>query len=573
MAASLSTAAERPAAASKVNILLVDDQASRRLTYGAILEPLGENLIEAASGKEALGMLMQNECAVILLDVNMPGLDGFETASLIHQHPRFERTPIIFVTAINLSDLDRIRGYSLGAVDYVTVPVIAEFLRSKVSVLCELHRKRLQLQTANEQLATANEALRTEKARELARLNQTLSVANQTLAARNEQLQSQIMVRENAEQRLLELGRRKDEFLAMLAHELRNPLASLGNAVNIIKLSADGDAALRRTMERQLAMLVRLIDDLLDAARMDRGKLTLEWTSTTLGAVLESAVETVAPLLTASRHPLHVEIPDEPVVLRADRERLAQVFSNLLSNAAKYSDAGAPIDLGARMTDDGIEVTVADRGIGLSAEQCRSIFEPFAQLDTSLVRAQGGLGIGLTLARHIVELHGGRIDVHSGGPGSGSRFSVVLPASQAEADSPAAPVAEAPAEVPARACRALVVDDNQDSADTMAMMLELLGHQARCVYDPTTSVQVALEFAPDVVFLDIGMPGMSGHDVARAMRAVPSLASLMLVAVTGWGQAEDRRLTQESGFDRHLVKPVRIEAIGEICQALGSVTE
>src|SRR5690606_24064703 len=261
----------------------------------------GENLIEAASGKEALGMLMQNECAVILLDVNMPGLDGFETASLIHQHPRFERTPIIFVTAINLSDLDRIRGYSLGAVDYVTVPVIAEFLRSKVSVLCELHRKRLQLQTANEQLATANEALRTEKARELARLNQTLSVANQTLAARNEQLQSQIMVRENAEQRLLELGRRKDEFLAMLAHELRNPLASLGNAVNIIKLSADGDAALRRTMERQLAMLVRLIDDLLDAARMDRGKLTLEWTSTTLGAVLESAVETVAPLLAASR--------------------------------------------------------------------------------------------------------------------------------------------------------------------------------------------------------------------------------------------------------------------------------
>src|SRR5690606_5809999 len=192
---------------------------------------------------------------------------------------------------------------------------------------------------------------------------------------------------------------------------------SLGNAVNIIKLSADGDAALRRTMERQLAMLVRLIDDLLDAARMDRGKLTLEWTSTTLGAVLESAVETVAPLLTASRHPLHVEIPDEPVVLRADRERLAEVFSNLLSNAAKYSDAGAPIDLGARMTDDGIEVTVADRGIGLSAEQCRSIFEPFAQLDTSLVRAQGGLGIGLTLARHIVELHGGRIDVHSGGPG------------------------------------------------------------------------------------------------------------------------------------------------------------
>ena len=190
---------------------------------------------------------MRNECAVILLDVNMPDLDGFETARLIHQHPRFEKTPIIFVTAINVSDLDRIRGYSLGAVDYVTVPIIAEILRSKVSVLCELHRKRLQLQTANEQLAAANEALRLEKSRELSQLNDSLSIANQALASRNDQLQTQIAVRERAELRLRELGRRKDEFLGLLAHELRNPLASLGNAINVINLPLMEMPALRRT--------------------------------------------------------------------------------------------------------------------------------------------------------------------------------------------------------------------------------------------------------------------------------------------------------------------------------------
>ena len=258
MVASLSntSASPVPAPTEAVNVLLVDDQAARLLTYRAILEPLGEHLIEASSGTDALRQLMARECAVILLDVNMPDIDGFETASLIHQHPRFEKTPIIFVTAVNVSDLDRIRGYALGAVDYVTVPIIPEILRSKVSVLCELHRKRLQLQQANEQLAAANEALRMEKARELELLNDSLRVANDTLAASNKELQAQVAEREKAEQSLLELGRRKDEFLATLAHELRNPLASLGNAINVLKLSARDDNPVRQTMERQLGLLV-----------------------------------------------------------------------------------------------------------------------------------------------------------------------------------------------------------------------------------------------------------------------------------------------------------------------------
>ena len=279
MAASLTPAVigVRAAPVAPVTVLLVDDQPARLLAYRVVLEPLGEHLLEARSGIEALTALMGGECAVILLDVNMPGMDGFETASLIHQHPRFEKTPIIFVTAVNISDLDRIRGYKLGAVDYVTVPIIPEILRSKVAALCELHRTRLDLQFANSRLATANEALRVEKARELAVLNESLRVANGALASRNIELQTQVAERERAEARLLELGRRKDEFLATLAHELRNPLAALSNAINSLRLAGDGDGILHRTMERQLRLLVRLIDDLLDTARISHGKLTLEF--------------------------------------------------------------------------------------------------------------------------------------------------------------------------------------------------------------------------------------------------------------------------------------------------------
>jgi signal transduction histidine kinase len=558
-----------PAATDAVNVLLVDDQPARLLTYRAILEPLGETLIEATSGTDALRQLMARECAVILLDVNMPDIDGFETASLIHQHPRFEKTPIIFVTAVNVSDLDRIRGYALGAVDYVTVPIIPEILRSKVTVLCELHRKRLQLQLANQQLAAANEALRMDKARELELLNDSLRVANDTLGARNQELQAQVAEREKAEQSLLELGRRKDEFLATLAHELRNPLASLGNAINVLKLSTEGDGLVRHTMERQMGLLVRLIDDLLDAARIGRGKLALKPSATTLDSVLDSAVETVAPLLAASDRSLQTRVALDGIVLQADRERLSQVFSNLLSNAVKYSDAGSPIVLSAKVVEGHAEVSVADSGLGLTAEQSIRIFDPFTQLETSIERSRGGLGIGLTLARHIVEMHGGRVEVHSAGPGHGSCFTVHLPLGVADPCEPPPPMpedTEGGSVDPAR--RALIVDDNHDSADTLAMMLELLGHQTRCVYDPLLSDEVAAEFEPDIVFLDIGMPRMSGHDVARVLRASPAGRSMTLVAVTGWGQPEERRRTREAGFDHHLVKPVEMAVIRQICNAL-----
>jgi signal transduction histidine kinase len=565
VAASLTSMPGAPAH-TPVNILLVDDQPGRLLTYRAILEPLGERLVDASSGQEALQKLMQDEFAVILLDVNMPGMDGFETASLIHQHPRFERTPIIFVTAVNVSDLDRMRGYKLGAVDYVMVPVIPEILRSKVVVLAELFRKRRELQLANERLAAANEALRTEKARELELLNESLRLANVELAQRNVDLQSQIGERARAEAQLRELDRRKDEFLATLAHELRNPLAPLRNAVSIRKLTGSQDP-LQEMMERQLGLLVRLIDDLLDVARISRGKLVLKPEPTTLQDILHAAIETASPVLEAGAHPLQLAVPEMPLPMLADGERLSQVFSNLLSNAAKYSDAGRPIEVVAQRDGRLVTVSVHDRGIGLTEQQIREVFELFAQVDTSVERARGGLGIGLTLVKQLVEMHGGTIRVDSGGLDQGSCFAVTLPLRDAPAEAAPKPAPFART-TPAGSRRILVLDDNRDAADTLAMMLELLGHDVRRLYDPQQAVDEVERFDPELVFLDIGMPNLSGYELARRLREQPRGSERVLIAVTGWGQPDDRRRTAEAGFDHHLVKPPDLDIVRNICDEM-----
>ena len=578
-----------------VNILLVDDQPGRLLTYRTILEPLNERLVEASSGEEALKRLMEDDFALILLDVNMPGMDGFETASLIHQHPRFERTPIIFVTAVNVGDMDRLRGYKLGAVDYVSVPVIPEIMRTKVAVLAELHRKRRELQRANERLSAANVLLQEEKQRELERLNASLVEANDALAVRNEELRSEISERMQAEERLREADRRKDEFLATLAHELRNPLAPLQNALSIRRLSVpDADDMLQDTMERQLALLVRLIDDLLDVARITRGKLALRKDATTLDAVLRAAIEAAAPMIESNRHTLAMQLPPEPVALHADPMRLAQVFANLLNNAAKYSDPGGRIDLVASADAAAVEVCVRDAGIGLTPEQIGDIFELFVQADTSIERTRGGLGIGLTLVRRLVEMHEGQISAASDGLGRGSEFRVRLPRATHEVAVPSPFMGEGDARsasgegrTPEKAARiptdptsaeqykplrALVVDDNRDAADTLAMMLELLGLEVRRRYDPLGVEDEVASFAPDAVFLDLGMPGRSGYDVAAALRGRDAPRAL-LVAVTGWGQPEDLRRTRDAGFDAHLVKPPELQAIQDICASLRHRTQ
>ncbi len=558
------------AAPSRAKILLVDDQPGRLMTYHAILDPLEEELVDARSGLDALKLLMQDEYAVILLDVNMPGMDGFETASLIHQHPRFENTPIIFVTAVNVSDLDRLRGYKLGAVDYIMVPVIPEIMRSKVSVLVELYRKRRELQAINASLSAANQALQQEKARELEQLNASLREANEALAARNVQLLDENAERVRAEERLREADQRKNEFLATLAHELRNPLAPLQNALTLRRLGAPGEAdPLLELMERQVALLIRLIDDLFDIARISRGKLQLRRSRVVLQDAVAVAIDSARPWIDQGGHDFHVQLPEEPIYLDADQARLSQVFSNLLNNAAKYSDAAGRIELGAVRDGDGIRVWVSDRGIGLAADQLDRVFDSFHQVDVAVERSQGGLGIGLTLVQRLAEMHDGRVEVSSEGIGHGCTFTVRLPATAID-DAPLAAAAAKPEPAMAATAsrRMLVVDDNRDSADTLAAMLRMLGQDARAIYDPLRVEEELRSFDPAVMFLDVGMPGRSGYDIARSVRD-GGADDLVIVAVTGWGQPEDRERTSMAGFDHHLVKPPEIASIQDICQQRG----
>src|SRR5579883_2781290 len=321
----------------KVSILLVDDQPQRLVAYRAILSELDLDLVCARSGREALEHLMGREFAVVLLDVSMPDMDGFEAAKLIHEHPRFERTPIIFVTGVHLDDLDRLKGYSLGAVDYVSVPIVPEILRSKVSVLVELYIKRKELQRANEELAHANTrlseaniALQEEKTRELEVFNRSLQRANSELEAANRSLQSEIAERSRAEEALKEADRHKDEFLAMLAHELRNPLAPIHNAVELMRMKPLEDPQLtwaREVIARQLTSLTRLVDDLLDVSRITRGKINLTREVVELEGLISRAVETVQPLFDEHRHQLTVELPDSSVKVFGDATRLSQVRS------------------------------------------------------------------------------------------------------------------------------------------------------------------------------------------------------------------------------------------------------
>ncbi|MGO4220325.1 response regulator [Lysobacter sp. TAF61] len=561
MASALTVAAQ-----ARAKILLVDDQPGRLMTYHAILDPLEEELVDAHSGLDALKLLMQDEYAVILLDVNMPGMDGFETASLIHQHPRFENTPIIFVTAVNVSDLDRLRGYKLGAVDYIMVPVIPEIMRSKVSVLVELYRKRRELQVLNDSLSAANQTLQMEKALELEHLNASLRDANEALAARNFQLLAENAERMKAEARLREADQRKNEFLATLAHELRNPLAPLQNALALRRMGAPGeDHPLLDMMERQVALLVRLIDDLFDIARISRGKLNLKRGPVVLQDAISVAIDSARPWMEHGGHSFSLVLPDEPIRLHADQARLSQVFANLLNNAAKYSDPGGRIELGADIDGNEIRVWVRDDGIGLAPDQLEVVFESFHQVDSTVERSHGGLGIGLTLVQRLAEMHEGRVEVSSAGLGRGCTFTVRLPvATQAFVPDAVA----APAPEPAGSRRMLVVDDNRDSADTMAAMLRLLGQEARAIYDPHLVDEELREFAPEVVFLDVGMPGRSGYDIARSIRD-SGQDQIVIVAVTGWGQPEDRQRTSNAGFDHHLVKPPDIGAIRQICQQRG----
>ena len=562
----------------KVNILLVDDQPARLLTYQSVLSELGQNLICAHSGLEALDKLMREEFAVVLLDVSMPGMDGFEAARLIHEHPRFEKTPIIFVTGVHVTELDRLKGYKAGAVDYVSIPVVPEILRSKVAVLVELYCKRRELRElnrtlaqANERLAEANTTLQAEKTRELKDLNATLQRANAELELANRSLQSEVAERARAEQALKEADRHKDEFLAMLAHELRNPLAPIRSAVHLMRMKPVTDPQLswsRDVIERQLSHLTRLVDDLLDVARITRGKINLSREPVELAALIARAVETVQPLIQERGHQFTCEVPDGTLTVDADPLRLTQAFGNVLGNAAKYTERGGHINLGVCRQGAEVEIRVRDNGIGIPAEVLPRIFDLFTQLDGRSDHPHSGLGIGLALVRRLLQMHGGTISAHSEGAGLGSEFVIRLPLLLEATQSGDGRASTATEDAPPVRRRILVADDNADALQTLATVLELGGHEVFSASNGSLALESAERHLPEVALLDIGMPLLDGYEVARRIRAQAWGRRITLVALTGWGQDSDRRRSQEAGFDSHLVKPLDLAKLTQLLSRL-----
>ena len=680
----------------RANILIVDDRPDKLLVYRTLLEELQQNLFTASSGDDALRQVLDHEFALILLDVNMPGLDGLETAALIRSRKKSAHTPIILVTADYGDELRMTKAYSLGAVDYIASPVVPEILRAKVRVFVDLYLLAEQAkQQAQERIVLVEEKAAREAAERASRRLAFLAEASGVLAssldleATLRELTQLVVPRfadvgivslisgegqpeyhemawstndpdnpllaaslgelgdpmlDEAIMRVSESGKpesierdpdgpaasrialprglavhalmlvpllvrgrrlgvltlgldgasrrfdadalamvadlaargatavdnallfrkiqeedqRKNEFLAMLAHELRNPLAPISNAVHILRASEDDASKVawaRDLIGRQLKQLVRLVDDLLDVSRITRGKIDLKIEAVDVAQVITAAIETSKPNIDVQRHTLSLQLPSEPMQVTGDFARVAQILSNLVNNAAKYTPKGGRISLSAAREGDEIVFRVRDSGVGIPREFLASIFDPFTQVDRTLARSHGGLGIGLTLVRRLVEMQNGRVSVRSEGRNRGSEFTVRLPAAApvAKVDSVSVPLPEPPS--PA-GLRVLVVDDNRDVADSTASIMRMNGCDVHVAYDGKAALEFVQRLRPDAVLLDIGLPAIDGYLVAEHIRAQPENGRTMIVAVSGYGQEQDRLRSKSVGFDYHVVKPI-----------------
>jgi signal transduction histidine kinase/DNA-binding response OmpR family regulator len=656
------------------NVLVVDDLPEQLLVYRTILEELGQNLVMVRSGEDALRAVLRDDFAVILLDVNMPGMSGLETAALIRKRRRSAHTPIIFITAF-ADEMRVTEGYAQGAVDYITTPVIPTVLRAKVSVFTDLYRMTQQVKRqAEERIALAEERSRREAAEEA---NRQLTFLARAGAVLGQSLDPEVTARdvvrlplplladsavlvtlhsdgkpakyhqarvdshavqegpgggylerhlvnvakwegcvsvttehgsgfafplqihgqtfavlgflrsssrpfhpadlnvadtfasraasalENARlyQEVQQANRQKNEFLSMLAHELRNPLAPIRNATAILGQNHTDPVRIewaRGVIDRQISHVVRLVDDLLDVSRLTLGKIRLVIEHIDVEEVVTQAVETVRPLANQFRHQLEVTFPQNRVRVMGDKVRLTQVFTNLLHNAVKYTEPGGRICIGLGSEANNAIVRVRDTGVGISADLLPSVFDLFTQANRSLDRAQGGLGVGLTLVRRLVELHEGTVEALSEGPNRGSEFVVRLPACADTVETQTTTPGTASQKI--SPLRVVVVDDNEDGADSLASLLELLGHEVRVAYDGPTGITAVRGFDPHLVLLDIGLPGIDGYEVARRLRHDPGTRPV-LVAVSGYGRDEDRQLAHAAGFQHHFVKPIEFETI------------
>jgi signal transduction histidine kinase len=544
-------------------ILIVDDVPANLLALEVALAPLGHSLVRAGSGKEALARLLENDFSLVLLDVQMPGIDGFETASLIRSRERNKHLPIIFITA-HEHDLASVRrAYQLGAVDFLHKPIDADILLAKASVFVtlqerteELARERMQHEFDRQRRDYETESLRRQMHREHA-AREELAQANQALA---------------------EADQRKDSFLAILGHELRNPLAPLRTAIDLIR-AAPNEPLSARTLEvldRQTAMLSRLVEDLLDISRISANKIELRPERLDLRSIVEAAIATSKPAIEKRSHTLEVKLPPARVDVVADHVRLVQVVTNLLNNAARYTELGGQITIECGAGRDRAFVRVTDTGIGIPAELLPRVFDMFVQ-ERARSDGSGGLGLGLALARQLVDMHHGTIEATSPGRGRGSTFEILLP--RADADDVLVPRTRSdaieplprPAEEPKRPhLRAVVIDDNADACDMLAELLRSQGHEVLTACDGHAGLALICEHRPDVALVDLGLPGLDGVALVERLRAQRPQLATRLVALTGYGHSADRKRTADAGFHAHLVKPASAEVILSTVAALAA---
>jgi signal transduction histidine kinase len=504
--------------APRALILNVDDDDGARYVKSRILKLAGFEVMEAATIASAEHLLEEREPQLVLLDVKLPDGNGRDLCARIKSDPSKARVLVLQTSASHIDSRHRVASLDAGADGYLVEPMEPEELVANVRALLRLR------QAENERQAALDE--------------------------------------------LKEADRRKDEFLAMLAHELRNPLAPIRNAVEILRLSEQRAVRekARDLIGRQVDHLTRLVDDLMEVSRITQRKVVLRKSVVNLRELVEAAIEVARPLMDKSRQELVISLPPEELWVEVDAVRLSQVLGNLLHNASKFTPQGGRIALEAAVDAEGLEIRVTDNGVGISPELLRSVFELFSQADRSLDRAQGGLGIGLSLVKGLMEMHGGTVTASSTGPGQGSQFVLRLPLAALRPRESAGGSA-AIGSVDQGPRRILVVEDNTDAAEATKMLLTQLGHEVLIVNDGALAVEAAAAFRPDVILLDIGLPGVDGYELARRFRALDETSGSRVIAVTGYGQPADRARSAAAGFDHHLVKPVDPAKLAEAIHA------
>lgn len=487
-------------------VLVVDDNDAARYAKSRIVTRAGLRVIEAASGNEALQAAQEQHPDLVLLDTKLPDIHGMEVCRMLKQNLDTSSILVLQTSASYLSSADKIRGLDGGADNYLFEPIEPEELVANIRALLRLGRVERQLRDAD---------------------------------------------------------RQKDEFLAMLAHELRNPLGPICNAVELLHQlrnhAPQQQEQVCQTIIRQTNHMVRLVDDLLDVSRINQGKITLRHELTELAAFVGAAVEIVQPIMEARGHTLSVNLPSQAVTLYGDSVRLAQIVGNLLHNAAKFTPIGGQIALTTELKGEALWIRVSDNGIGIAPDNTSRIFDLFSQVQRVPDRVQEGLGIGLSLVRRLVELHGGSVAVSSAGEGMGSMFEIRLTVMEvAQSAKPTSSVTTPPA---SSSHRILVVDDSVDSAAMLCALLEMHGHTVAISNTGQEAIAAAKEFHADIIFLDIGLPDITGYEVALRIRRLPGIPRPKLVALTGYGQERDRQEALAAGFDHHVVKPIKIDTL------------